>query len=128
MHDYWARPYGYDITQPVEARPVFVWAAFAYTEMRSIDGVHITSIKDSNESPFHFSLSFVHTADGKLLGEWMANQEFKRLKAKDTGRFSRVKQLNRSVREIESVITQIIAHRPADVSQGADHCIEPQPL
>ncbi len=86
----------------------FSWAAFAYAGMRSIDDVNVTSIQEPSDSPFDHSLSFTHTADAKKLAYWIANQEFKSLKAKQAGKEEKAVQLMQSIGNIENTITKII--------------------
>ncbi|MBC7977606.1 MAG: AAA family ATPase [Myxococcales bacterium] len=96
------------LTQPVDARPKFDWAAFAYAGVRSVSDVQITSIQEPKQSPFDDSLSFVHTADTGQLANWIASQNFRRLKAKEAGHADRAEQLARTIRDIESVVAQIV--------------------
>jgi predicted ATP-binding protein involved in virulence len=87
---------------------VFEWAAFAYAGVRSVSDVEITAVQEPKQSPFENSLSFLQTADTSQLANWIASQNFRRLKAKEAGHSERVEQLARSVRDIEAVIAQIV--------------------
>ncbi len=91
-----------------ELRPKFDWAAFAYAGVRSVSDVQITSIQEPKQSPFDDSLSFVHTADTGQLANWIASQNFRRLKAKEAGHADRAEQLARTIRDIEAVVAQIV--------------------
>ncbi|HEX3482978.1 MAG TPA: AAA family ATPase, partial [Kofleriaceae bacterium] len=93
---------------PPEFRPRFSWAAFAYAGLRSVTDVEITAIQEPKRSPFDKSLSFLQTADTSQLANWIASQNFRRLKAKEVGHAERAEQLARSVRDIETVIAQIV--------------------
>jgi energy-coupling factor transporter ATP-binding protein EcfA2 len=90
------------------AHLTFAWAAFAYAGVRSVSDVEITAVKEPKTSPFENSLSFIDTADTNQLANWIANQNFRRLKAKEAGNDERAEQLARSVREIETVIAEIV--------------------
>lgn len=87
---------------------IFDWAAFAYAGVRSVSDVEIAGVREPRNSPFENSLSFLATADTGQLANWIASQSFRRLKAKDAGHIERAEQLARSVRDIETVIAQII--------------------
>lgn len=86
----------------------FEWAAFAYAGVRSVSDVQITAVQEPKNSPFENSLSFVQTADTNQLANWIASQNFRRLKAKEAGHVERAEQLARTVRDIESVVGQIV--------------------
>ena len=93
---------------PADARLVFDWAAFAYAGARSVSDVDITAVHEPKQSPFENSLSFVETADTSQLANWIASQNFRRLKAKEAGHHERAAQLAKSVRDIETVIAEIV--------------------
>lgn len=93
---------------PSEIRPTFRWAAFAYAGVRSVTNVEITAVQEPKRSPFENSLSFLETADTSQLANWIASQNFRRLKAKEAGHTERAEQLAHSVRDIETVIAQIV--------------------
>lgn len=93
---------------PSELRPTFRWAAFAYAGVRSVTDVEITAVQEPKRSPFEHSLSFVKTADTSQLANWIASQNFRRLKAKEAGHMERAEQLAHSVRDIETVIAEIV--------------------
>jgi predicted ATP-binding protein involved in virulence len=84
------------------------WAAFAYAGTRKVGSGHVKAISEPSISPFVGSLSFGDTANTKSLAQWIANQEFKRLKAKEAGRGERAEQIGRSVRAIEQTVAEII--------------------
>lgn len=88
--------------------PTFSWAAFAYAGKRSLEQGRGTAISEVIGSPFDHSLSFTETADTAQLTKWIISQQFKRLKAKDAGRFERAEQLGHSIRETERLIGQIV--------------------
>lgn len=99
---------GFDLKTPAEARPRFAWAAFAYAGVRQLEDGDVSAIREPSLSPFANSLSFVSTADTSQLANWIANQQFKRLKAKEAGRTERATQLAQSIQDIESVVSKII--------------------
>lgn len=86
----------------------FSWSAFAYAGMRSVVDVNLTSIQELSDSPFSSSLSFVNTSNAKNFATWIANQEFKSLKARKFGKIEKSEQLMQSIRDIENTITKII--------------------
>ena len=109
------------MTMPFEARPKFSWAAFAYAGMRSVSDAKITAIQEPTTSPFENCLSFVQSTDTNRLAQWIANQDFKRLKAKEAGKLDRANQLGQSVRDIERVIAQIIGEDFAFITGDVDN-------
>jgi predicted ATP-binding protein involved in virulence len=84
------------------------WAAFAYAGTRTVESGHVSAICEPTVNPLAGNLSFHNTADTGILAQWIANQDFKRLKAKEQGRGERAEQLARSVRVIEETIAAII--------------------
>jgi predicted ATP-binding protein involved in virulence len=96
------------VDEPSDLRSSFGWAAFAYAGVRSVSDVEITAVQESKQSPFENSLSFVETADTSQLANWIASQNFRRLKAKEAGHDERSEQLARSVRDIENVVAEIV--------------------
>lgn len=98
----------YTDSGPQAAEMRFDWAAFAYAGMRSVAEVKITTIQEPTTAPFTSSLSFVATADASQFAQWVANQEFKRLKAKEAGRLDKVDMLRRSIDRAESIVSAII--------------------
>jgi predicted ATP-binding protein involved in virulence len=86
----------------------FEWAAFAYSGIRSMSDVRIAAMQEPKQSPFENSLSFVRTIDTSQLANWIASQNFRRLKAKEAGNTERAEQLARSVREIETVVAEVV--------------------
>lgn len=105
---YSTRALAFQPDEPAELRSTFEWTAFAYAGVRSVSDVEITSLREPDESPFENSLSFIETADTNQLANWIASQNFRRLKAKEAGHDERARQLARSVRDIESVVAEII--------------------
>lgn len=93
---------------PPDRRSTFAWAAFAYAGVRSVSEVEITAIQEPKNNPFDNSLSFLETAETSQLANWIASQNFRRLKAKEAGHHERAAQLARSVRDIETVIAEIV--------------------
>lgn len=106
--DYWQKAHKFRLDAPADSLPRFSWAAFAYAGMRDVSDVHLTSIQEPTYSPFEHSLSFINTANTQRLAEWVANQDFKRLKAKEAGKMERAEQLAKSIRDIERIVTEII--------------------
>jgi energy-coupling factor transporter ATP-binding protein EcfA2 len=86
----------------------FDWAAFAYAGVCSAAHVEVVTVQEPRRSAFENSLSFQETADASQLANWIASQNFRRLKAKEAGHAERAEQLARSVRDIETTIGQIL--------------------
>lgn len=99
---------GFRADDPPERRFKFGWAAFAYAGVRSVSDVEITAVHEPKQSPFESSLSFLETADTGQLANWIASQNFRRLKAKEAGHHERAEQFARSVRDIEKVVAEIV--------------------
>jgi predicted ATP-binding protein involved in virulence len=97
----------FQLEEPPELRSTFEWASFAYAGVRSISDVEITAIREPRQSPFENSLSFIETANTNQLANWIASQNFRRLKAKEAGHDARAEQFARSVRDIEAVVAEI---------------------
>lgn len=121
IHQYWPLSHNFDLTIPLDARPKFSWAAFAYAGMRSVSDAQITAIQEPTYSPFEQSLSFTNTANTDRLAQWIANQDFRRLKAKEAGHLERANQLERSILDIEHVVTEIIGEEFAFVTSEEDN-------
>jgi predicted ATP-binding protein involved in virulence len=96
------------VDAPSHQRPVFSWAAFAYAGIRSVSDVRIIAIQEPKNSPFENSLSFLQPSDTNQLANWIASQNFRRLKAKESGNDERAERLARTIRTIESAIAEII--------------------
>lgn len=84
------------------------WTALAYAGTRRVESGHIAVIAQPSASPLDHRLSFHDTANTENLAQWIASQEFLRLKAKETGRAERADQIARSVHLIEATIAEII--------------------
>lgn len=97
----------FQMNLPREVQPVFSWAGFAYAGMRTVTEVHVTSIEEPRDNPFSKSLSFTETADAYRFVQWVANQEFKRLKAKEAKSGDRAEQIAASIRRIEDLVSQV---------------------
>jgi predicted ATP-binding protein involved in virulence len=100
--------------------PKMSWVAFAYAGTRKVESGRVGSISAPSVSPLANSLSFHHTADTRNLAQWIASQEFLRLKAKESGRGERVEQIARSVRAIEETIGAIIDDPSFAFVSGSD--------
>ena len=120
IRQYFQLAHQFRVDFPPSARPKFSWVAFAYAGMRSVDDARVNAIQELNNNPFENSLSFIHTANTGLLAQWIANQYFKRLRAKDAGHTSRAEQLSQSIRDIERVVTEIIGEDFAFVMSEDD--------
>lgn len=121
IHQYWQLAHNFKLDIPIDARPKFSWAAFAYAGMRSVSDARVTAIQEPTYSPFENSLSFINTANTDRLAQWIANQDFRRLKAKEAGHLQRASQLERSILDIERVVAEIIGEEFAFVTSEEDN-------
>ena len=121
IHQYWLNSHSYRLDLPIDARPRFSWAVFAYAGMRSVSDARITAIQEPTYSPFEQSLSFIQTADTERLAQWIANQDFKRLKAKEAGHQDRADRYERSMRDIDHVVGSIVGNDFAFVTSEEDN-------
>ncbi len=96
------------------------WAAFAYAGTRGVKSGHVGAISEPSVSPLANSLSFHHTPDTGNLAQWIASQEFLRLKAKESGRGERAEQIAHSVHAIEETIAEIIEEPSFAFVSGSD--------
>lgn len=96
------------------------WAAFAYAGTRKVESGRVGSISEPSTSPLANSLSFHHTADTGRLAQWIASQEFLRLKAKEAGRGERAEQIAGSVRAIQDAIAAIVEDPSFAFVSGSD--------
>ncbi len=108
IFEYYDSARNFNVKQPKESWPEYEWAIFAYAGIRDISDVEVTTIQEPTYSPFENSLSFVNTAQTSRLAEWVANQEFKRLKAKEAGDLGKANSLKESISNIENLVTEII--------------------
>ena len=118
-------PYAYygrqfDAMEPADARRNFSWAVFAYAGTRSLENGRAEAVKEPNENPFLNSLSFLATTESSQLFEWIVSQNYKRLLAKDAGDSKASQNLERSVRDIERVIAEIIGEEFSFHINGLD--------
>lgn len=86
---------------------IFDWAAFAYSSLRSTQYTRVEAIKELTSNPFDQSLGFESSSNAQELVEWVANQQFRRLKAKESGLLTRAAQFHQSIEQIERAITEI---------------------
>lgn len=97
------------------------WVAFAYAGTRKVESGRVSAIAEPTQNPLIGSLSFRHhAADTKNLAQWIASQEFLRLKAKEAGRSERAAQIARSIRVIEEAIADIIEDPSFAFVSGSD--------
>ena len=108
LFDHAQRAHYFTGVGPQAAESRFSWAAFAYAGSRSFDEVQVTAIREPTVGPFQNSLSFVQTANASDFAHWVANQEFKRLKAQEAGRQDKADALRRSIAHVERVVSEII--------------------
>ena len=120
IHDYWDRAWQFDMKAPAATRPKFSWAAFAYAGMRSVSDAKVAAIQEPTDSPFENSLSFVQTVNTNRLAQWIANQNYKRLIAKENGDAAKAEQLASSTRDIERIVGQIIDDEDFAFVMGVD--------
>ena len=95
------------------------WAAFAYAGTRRVGSGHVTALAEPPD-PLAGGLSFRHTADTADLAQWIAGQEFLRLKAREAGRGERADQIARGVRAIEEILAAILEDPGFAFVSGSD--------
>ncbi len=84
------------------------WAAFAYSGMRNVADVQVSAIRELTNNPLDQSLDFESSANSAHLAQWIANQHFRRLKAKEAGKHERAAQIADSIAGIEEAIGKVI--------------------
>ena len=110
------KPPGFAQGHPVEvfrsgipsSRRAVGWAAFSYAGARSVADTRVASIAEISDAPLMGALGFAATADSQRLAQWIANQHFQRLKAKDAGAAAQADAIEESIRRIERAIADII--------------------
>jgi len=88
--------------------PPIPWAAFAYAGERSVNEVNVRTIQELDTAPLGNSLGFHHAAVSQHLAQWVANQEFKKLKALQAQQEGRAKAIAESVHRIEAAVSEVI--------------------
>lgn len=81
---------------------------FTYAGSRSTQDVHVLAIQEMTDHPLQNSLAFEQASDTSKLVHWIANQEFKRLKAQNRGDADEAAALYRSILDIEAVVGEIV--------------------
>jgi energy-coupling factor transporter ATP-binding protein EcfA2 len=84
------------------------WAAFSYGAVASDTDTEVISVKDDKESPYAGCLQFTRTADPQRLAQFVANQKFKHLKAKEAGKGDLAVSYYESVERIEALVADIL--------------------
>lgn len=84
------------------------WAAFAYAGERQIENASVTAIQEPSTIPLQGCMAFGSTADTHALMQWVANQDFKRLKAQDAGQKDKAAAIAASISTIEAAISDAI--------------------
>lgn len=82
--------------------------AFAYAGSRTMQDAHVVAIQEMTDKPLENSLAFDLATDTKRLVHWIANQEFKRLKAKDANDLREADSLYEGIRSIERIVADVI--------------------
>ena len=87
----------------------FSWAAFAYAGQRAflMGDASISTIREPTDNPFINALSFFSTVDSTKLLNWIANQDVKRLRAKEKGDSEKEKAFHSNIVTIEQAIADI---------------------
>ena len=94
--------------QPWGDGPPLPWAAFAYAGERSVQEVNVQTIQELQTGPLANSLGFHQASHSQHLAQWVANQEFKRLKALHAGQKDRADAIAESVHRIETAVAEVI--------------------
>lgn len=85
------------------------FAAFGYAGSRTMDEVRVTTIHELTDSPIDGALHFHATANSQMLAQWVANQEYQRLRLENAGETIRAAAVAESVKRIERAIQEIIS-------------------
>jgi predicted ATP-binding protein involved in virulence len=93
---------------PRHSQTQFTWAVFAYAGQRAMTNVKLNAIQEPLDSPFEKSLSFFQTSDTSKLLNWIANQDFKRLKLQERGEAGKAQAFGANVQIIEKAIREIM--------------------
>lgn len=96
------------LSAPMSADAPLRWAAFAYSGAREVTSGSLSAIKELDRDPLEGCLSFHQTANTQHLAQWIAGQDYKRLKAKDAGRVSEAESYRSDIADIERAIGLII--------------------
>lgn len=92
----------------IEAVRKIFWASFSYAASRTLASSENVTLQESKWSPFARCLSFAETSNSALLAEWIANQNYKALKARSVGQDSKAVQFEQSIRAAERIISEIV--------------------
>ena len=84
------------------------WAAFAYAGTRSLTSGRIRELRELEVDALENCLSFHGTANSEHLALWLAGQNYKRFTAKEAGDLSEAERLQRTMRDIERAIADIV--------------------
>lgn len=85
------------------------WAVFSYAGARSVGDVNVTTITEEKEPPLSNALSFAESVNSQRLAQWVANQQFRYLKAAASPENrTRADAIEESIRRIQRAVTEII--------------------
>ncbi len=90
-----------------EALGEFEWAAFAYGPARNLGSVAIPGVVEQQGSPFRFALGFGRAADSLDFVQWVANNYFKSLSARQRGEAEKADERAAATRVIEEVVVAL---------------------
>jgi hypothetical protein len=98
-----------DVTDGGEFGPrAYAWTAFAYSGNRSFEHGVVSKLEEDTSPPLVGSLGFSAVDDSRKLANWVAAQQFKRLKALEAGQLERAEQFGQSIGSIEAAVRRII--------------------
>ncbi len=84
------------------------WAAFGYSGLRDFEHVQVTAVAEPTGSPLQGALGFFGATNANSLAQWIANQQFKRLKALDAKLFDRARAIEESIQRIEAAVREVV--------------------
>lgn len=84
------------------------WAGFAFSGNRQTNRVQVSSIADLGERQLQQALDFRVQTDTQRLGQWVANQRFRRLQAKEANRPDLQRSAEQALKRIEMLVSEIL--------------------
>ncbi len=84
------------------------WGLFTYAGSRGLREVHISAITDARFNGLRDALAFEATVEASRLAQWIANQDYRRMKLRDGGQAEKAEQVKESISRIEGAISEII--------------------
>jgi energy-coupling factor transporter ATP-binding protein EcfA2 len=84
------------------------WAVFTYAGARGLRDVHISAITEMPAFGLENALTFEASVDATRLAQWIANQDYRRMKLQDGGKSDQARAVKESIARIERAVSTII--------------------